>query len=794
MWHRIFGNPGLKPGEGLDTVFVHTSAWPPWLSLLLLLAAAILIIFLYLREPGDTGRRVRWLLAALRISLIALILLMMYGWMRDRYRTDLPDLAIVLDDSASMQIVDQYSADQVTSDMQAEMTSLGLQPASRFNLAKLLLVGRSSNWLNQFSEHYTLKGYLISSSTRIHNWRDGTATQAWLPLEAGQPVSRLGRGIRTVLEMQRGRPTAAIVCLTDGITTEGQSIAEVSDYARQRNTPLFLVGLGDDQPARDLRVKDVLLDDVAFLGDLVHCDFKLVGTGFDKADVTVRLRRAGSPQVLAEKTVNVHGRGQPQDVQLSCRMLEEGVVKLTVEAEPLAKESNLANNLQTRSIHVKDEVLQVLFLQEYPSFEFRYLKTLLERGLSRGREQKTIQLTTVLQEADLEYAQLDTTARRVFPAGRDALFSYDVLIIGDANPTYLSQPIQENIAAFVIDHGGGLVLISGPRHMPLSFRDTPLERLFPIELETAALPDAEQLLERSFRVVPTRLGLASPQLQLAETETANLEIWSRLPGIRWAIQAPDMRPAARILAHLPGQVGPTGQPLPIICSQFVGAGEVVLHTTDESYLWSRAEEKDEYYERYWIQTIRRLGRMKLSSSGDKVVISTSSSQYQRGEVVPVRVQFRDERLAPATDDGVVVIVQQEAGRRQQIRLHRGSTRRGVFEGSISNLAPGNYRIWLASPSLEEMPAAGNFEVVPPPGERTLLAMNASDLQQAAEATSGHFYELTSADQLPGDLPPGRQVRIDALPPTPIWNSPFIAGLFMALIIIEWLVRRRVGWL
>jgi hypothetical protein len=43
-----------------------------------------------------------------------------------------------------------------------------------------------------------------------------------------------------------------------------------------------------------------------------------------------------------------------------------------------------------------------------------------------------------------------------------------------------------------------------------------------------------------------------------------------------------------------------------------------------------------------------------------------------------------------------------------------------------------------------------------------------------------------------NLPRGRQVRTDPLPPVPLWNSVWIGLAFVTLIICEWLLRKRVG--
>jgi hypothetical protein len=73
-------------------------------------------------------------------------------------------------------------------------------------------------------------------------------------------------------------------------------------------------------------------------------------------------------------------------------------------------------------------------------------------------------------------------------------------------------------------------------------------------------------------------------------------------------------------------------------------------------------------------------------------------------------------------------------------------------------------------------------------------MDSSALREAAKIGLGKYYTFSSAGRLLADLPAGREVRIESLPPKPIWNSPILAGLFVALITAEWLLRKRSGLL
>jgi hypothetical protein len=49
-----------------------------------------------------------------------------------------------------------------------------------------------------------------------------------------------------------------------------------------------------------------------------------------------------------------------------------------------------------------------------------------------------------------------------------------------------------------------------------------------------------------------------------------------------------------------------------------------------------------------------------------------------------------------------------------------------------------------------------------------------------------------ADRLLNELPAGRQVPVEALPPKPLWNTwPLLLG-FLGLLITEWVLRKMGG--
>ncbi len=274
-------------------------------------------------------------------------------------------------------------------------------------------------------------------------------------------------------------------------------------------------------PLRDLALSDLMVDDVVFVNDVVYFECKITATGFQGTKAMVVLREKGKSDVLAKTEVTLGPDDQSQTVRLVYRPTQVGEFEYVVEVEPQEGELQTENNRQSRTVQVRKEKLRVLLAQAGPSFEFRYLRNVLERD-------DTIELHTVLQDADLEHAEQDKAALRMFPERREELFSYDVIILGDLNPALLSASAMQSLAAFVDQpgKGGALVLIAGPKYMPLAYRDTPLARLMPIDPGGVRLPDPNSPL-------PKASSLSRPNLG-----------WPARP-CNWAIRRPRRKPSGK---------------------------------------------------------------------------------------------------------------------------------------------------------------------------------------------------------------------------------------------------------
>jgi hypothetical protein len=216
---------------------------------------------------------------------------------------------------------------------------------------------------------------------------------------------------------------------------------------------------------------------------------------------------------------------------------------------------------------------------------------------------------------------------------------------------------------------------------------------------------------------------------------------------------------------------------------------VLFHAIDSTWRW-RIGAGDVYFARYWVQTIRFLARGKLTN-GRGAQLTSDRREYPRGEEVHLRVRFLDGRLAPPDED-VAVMIDSPGQARRRVTLRRNPAAEGVIAGTVADLPHGEYQAVLAEPQVPGNPPATRFTITAPPGEFARLELDAAALTAAAETTHGKFYKIAEADRLVADLPAGRRVPVENLPPVSIWNRWWLLATFLVCITAEWILRKRKG--
>ena len=698
----------------------------------------------------------------------------------------------------------------------AQLSSQSWRP-TRLQLVQALLAQPENDWLKKIVNQRRMKVHIYQLDMQGRAIKladkDGAAGEiteldarmierahkAVAALEAEGKDSRLGIALRQVIDQYRGASLSAVVMLTDGVTTRDETIGQVGDYAAQKGVPLYFVGIGDDHEIRDLKLHDLLVDDVVYINDRVVFEARLTGKGYKKdfaIPVVLKIRdKDGKERELSRTMVKVNPQGKAERFKLIHQPKEVGRKQFIIEIDapkPAAgeKQPHPANLRLERTIEVIDaKVIKVLYVEGQPRYEFRYVKFLLERESPDAKKNKTLELKTYLVDADDNFAQTDRTALPAFPPTQAELGQYDVVILGDVDAGKLGNQNLRNLADFVRGEdakgqkfakgGGGLLLIAGALHNPHSYLGTPLAEVIPIE--PGKKPADAGIHDKKLRLELTPMGRMHPIFRFSSDDANNMAIMQRLAPLYWWSGGYRLKPLAEVLAVHPELKGDPRDPaghdgrLPLVVQQFVGSGRSLFFGFDESWRW-RFRDDEQHFNNFWIQTVRYLARARPTRTDLRLDRQTP---YRLGEPIKITVRFPDcTRIEGITDTKVpkaevkVVVEYRPPSKQdiqpepevQTIQLAKLEGSWGTFEHTLSRTREGKYRFRLISPDVSklqpdnEKPSA-EATVELPPGELDRLRMNQLELSGAAEATQGRFYTILDANELLDDLPTGFRVSL-----------------------------------
>jgi hypothetical protein len=821
---RVLDIPPPAPGESAHwrpefKPFLLGTDSDFWLAGLIAVAGVALIVLVYRQEGKTTGTAFRLILVALRVGLLLLMLAVALPQLTLWFeRQGWPDVVILIDDSLSMSTVDRYQDADIQAAADALARDANLTRQDRLSLAKALVNRPQNDWLTTILEKRRAKLHVYHCSTRAARLADVAEPEHikkaadavdQLSADPQNDSSQLGTAVRQVINDFRGSSLAAVVMLTDGVTTDGENLDKVSKYASQMGVPLFFVGLGDAREAKDLYLHDLQSEESVYVNDNIVFNVRLSGPGYAGLTVSVELREKGKPEVLDRQNVTVDPDGKPVKVRLNYRPKEEGEKVYELRVPLQEGEAVVENNVVERTVFVrKTKVIKILYVEGEPRWEFRYVKALLERESQRVEGNKSFDLKVLLLSADPRWPSQDKSALVEFPP-KNELQQFDVIVLGDFNPR-LSPKMAENlqnVADFVKERGGGLLVIAGPHYSPHAYKGTALEDVLPIDLRLDRQPnEPREGLTQPYRPELTPVGRMHPIFSFnSRDEKENDDIWRGLKEMYWWSEGYEAKRAAEVLATHPRRTridarpgGPKNAALdghPLVVQQFVGSGRSLFFGFDETWRW-RWREKELHFNQFWVQTMRYLAR---SRTGKVELRLDKQTPYRRGEPIRVTVRFPDDAPPPPPDTEVKVVVERRPPKAagpgdvdvQTVTLSKVEGSRSSFEALLTRTPEGEYHFWLNSPAVPGPRPKAECKVLAPPGEMEVLRMNQAEMEHAADETQGHFYTLAGADRLPADLPAGTRVTLNASgPPMPLWNGVTVFGLALGFLTLEWVLRKR----
>lgn len=583
----------------------------------------------------------------------------------------------------------------------------------------------------------------------------------------------------------------AVVLITDGQHNSGASPLQTARVLGSQGVAFYGVSIGASQQAVDLAVVGLEYPDLVFQKDKVRGvmlirDQVSPGTPFVaqiRYENEVLWEKQLVSQNVAERRVEFEFVIDELVKKLGAQFasdIRQHSVPLTFEASiaPLPEESEIANNQREIRLAAIVSSYKLLIIDGRSRWETRYLRNAFERD-----EQWSVNTIIVGPGND------DTALRRgdlegQFPATREALFQYDMIIFGEVDSNVFSPQDMDWLSDFVAIRGGGMVFIDGQRRNLQQLRETNLEALMPIEWLPDSITSKPTLLQL------TEKGASEGALKLAADDPENRRFWNELPAPHTLV-AVGALPGSEVLA----EVMVDGKPRPAIVKRAFGAGRVLYFAFDETWRW-RYKVADLWHQRIWNQLAKYVMPRPFSVSDDYVSIDTGSVRYDFGSTVDVRVRLLGLDEKTAIGASADALVWKDGRIVSTVSLTADADVPGIYRGRFGSLPEGDYEVSVRAAGYSEsaLKARSRFVVLPPESrEMTQTAANESLLRQMAVASGGGYLREEQINTLPDLLSPLSTGRVEESD-TVIWQSYWWFAAIVILLTLEWALRKRAGLL
>jgi uncharacterized membrane protein len=747
--------------------FALLGAWPKWMLVLAILAAAVGLAWLIRSRlaqaaPVMRGWRV-WIIWSLQTLLAALLLVLL--WQPAITVAELKPqqniIAVLVDDSRSMAISD----DGVTRMAQA---------------VKALQDGGTLASLN--------RGF----QTRLYRVDDVPARiESLNNLKPNAPSTRIGDSLKQLSEETSDLPIGAVVLLSDGDDNTGGISADAINALRARHIPVHTVGFGRERAAHDVELDDAVVAPRALADSRLAAKITLHQRGYagSKINLTVRDISTGQAKTLGARTITLGPDGNLQTETLMFDIGGAGAKTLQIAAVPLAGEENTANNALTRVVNVGSDARRILYVEGEPRWEFKFIRQAEE-------DDRMVQIASMVRTSENKiYRQGISDPKELasgFPSRPEDLFAYQGLIIGSVEAGYFTPGQQELIREFVDRRGGGLLLLGGQFSLADGgWNATKLTDLFPTTLPTQAGTFHREADPRNGTTHTTAelapAGVDSIITRLVDDPAANAAKWKQLPYLMDYEDPGTPKPGAAVLANM---ITPEGRKLPLLITENFGRGRTAIMATGGSWRWQMSSPLgDTAHDVFWQQLLRWL----VSDTPGHVVASVPAQMLLDNGAVTITANVRDREFNPAPDAKVEAHILGPSGVSALVEMTPVPDNPGQFQAAWSAPRTGAYLTEVtAQRSATELGRdVLTFQRMDGVAENFHTEQNRDLLERLATQTGGQYWKPADLGKLAAAIP-FSEAGVTTRETKDLWDLPLVFLVLLLLRFSEWWLRRKWG--
>ncbi len=608
-------------------------------------------------------------------------------------------------------------------------------------------------------------------------------------------TTRLGEALSELRSRYAGRDLGAVIIVSDGIDTgrigRGPLDGETRTALAAIGAPVHTVLIGEPS-LRDVSVSTVLADDFAFVRTPIKLQARVRASGLSDHTIEVTLTRDG--KLVDAKIVGLRGDDTEETVTFDWTPDHPGNFVFEIATPVLAGEALATNNRQVFTMKVIRDRVRVLHVCGRPSWDQRFLRSLLRLDPNVDLVSFFILRNTTDDEAAREDMSLiPFPYKEIF---EEQLRSFDLVILHNFNVNFQYYNVEQYLPGLrdYVLGGGALAVIGGDLLASGGYGSSHLREVLPVDLDGIPASGERAMIKDAFKPRLSPEGKSHPVTALHIDPAVNEARWAALPALEGANRVARLRPGAAALLVHPGAKADDQSAAPILAVGDAGKGRALMLLTDTAWHWgflaAGGGDDARALQRFWENAIRWLVRDPALTL---LRIDLARTDPKRGQAVTARVRATHADYTPAADVEVKVAVFPAVGAtpdrpQQEVRVTTGKA--GESQAEFAALVPGAYKI-VASATLDGKPLVEEQTlIVRPVGREFDDVIARTDVMGAIAAASGGEARAGSIGK--PSVRPAREIRVGKQRTIDLWSHPALLVLALGLLGTEWALRRRAG--
>lgn len=593
------------------------------------------------------------------------------------------------------------------------------------------------------SEQIEALSLALGDDFEVRTYSFGEAVNESPEIYFSEKETDISAFIREIQNRYSNRNLGAVIMASDGLYNRGLNPVH---QTRQFPSPIYNIALGDTTPQKDIVIREVRHNELAYLGNDFPVEVLLEARGFAGTGTTLNIRHNGNE--LASEEVRFENSPDQQAMQFYIEATATGIQHYTISSAPQEGEFTTENNRRDIYIEVLDSKQRILLMANAPHPDIRALRQSIE-----ANENYTVDF-------------------RLPDAAIPDIEAYHLVIL----------------------HG----LPSAKHNLAATFQNLQAERV-PMWVVLTAQTNLNTLNDWNIGLKVTGTKSTANDARSAFNGTFSLfnidsedgNYFGSLPPLQVPFGEYQLTAQGQVLMHQ--RIGSVKTAFPLWSFSDIDGWKSAVLSGEGIWRWRTMSYADKNSHNTFNGIVHKTVQYLASRENKEFLRVSGARSFRENEDIVFRAEVYNRSYELYTDPDVQLVVTDAEGKNYEFNFSRTGN---VYRLNAGRLPSGNYDYEvIAQSDLERHTAAGSFSVVAVNTESVSITANHRLLYQISTSTGGEMLYPGDMENLAERIKNSNEIAsivYERKELADLINLRWIFYVLLALFAIEWFIRKRNG--